>query len=185
MDYTGTRREARESDSQFFREVGEAIIAQVHPSKPLHGEPSRAEVISKWRLGGYRLASCLIPMKKKRFPEELNAFVAGMYQRMQEYEMEHLGPSAIEPFDVDACDKIEAKASKLLKLATHPNTGSHEASSAALGLAKMIAGSELTVLGWERVRHFVQRFEQMQELFAVIRQENPLLFIYGAREQNH
>jgi hypothetical protein len=183
MDYTGTRREARESESsKFFRDIGEAMIAHIHPT---HRDPSRAEVISRWRLGGYRLASFLVPMKKKRFPEELNALLAGMYQRMQEYEMEHLGPSPIEPFDADACDKIEAKASKFLKLATHPNTGPDEARNAALGLAKMIAGSELVVLGWERVRHFVQRFEQMQELFAVMRQENPLLFVYGTREQNH
>jgi hypothetical protein len=184
MDYTGTRREARESESsQFFRDIGEAMISHIHPTSR---EPSSAEVISRWRLGGYRLASFLVPMKKKRFPTELNALLAGMHQRMTEYEMEHLGPSAsVEPFDMDASDKIEARATKFMNLATHPNTGPDEARNAALGLAKMIASAELAVLSWERVRHFVQRFEQMSQLFAVIRQENPTLFVYGAREQNH
>jgi hypothetical protein len=184
MDYTGTRREARESESsQFFRDIGEAMISHIHPTTR---DPSKAEVISRWRLGGYRLASFLVPVKKKRFPEELNALLAGMYQRMQEYEQEYLGPVAsIEPFDADASDKIEARASKFMSLATHSSTNPDEARNSALGLAKMIAASELAVLSWERVRHFVQRFEQMQQLFSVIRQENPLLFVYGAREQNH
>jgi hypothetical protein len=183
MDYTGTRRAAREgTESQFFREVGEALIAHVHPTSAV---PLRSEIVSRWRLGGYRLASHLLPTRKKRFPEELNAFISGLRQRMQEYEAESLGPSVVEEFDVDACEKIETKAERYLKLATHPNTNAHEAGNAALNLAKMIVSAELSLLGYERVRHFVQRFQQMEDLFAVIRQENPLLFLYGARDQSH
>lgn len=181
MDYTGTRREGRASESQFFREVGADIIAHVHPT---HRDPSQSEVVSRWRLGGYWLASHLLPVKSKRFPEELNAFVAGMRQRMQEYELENLGPSPIEPFDVAACEKVEKQANLYLKLATHERTPADEARNAAMGLARMINASKLSILGWDRVRHFVQRFEEMEGLFAVIRQENPLLFIYGEREQS-
>jgi hypothetical protein len=182
MDYTGTRREGRNSESHFFREVGADIIAHVHPT---HRDPLRSEVVSRWRLGGYWLASHLLPVKAKRFPEELNAFIAGMRQRMQEYEQEHLGPAIMEAFDVDACEKIEKQAHLYLKLATHERTPSDEARNAAMNLAKMFANSKLSMLGWERVRHFVQRFEEMEGLFALIREENPLLFIYGARDQNH
>jgi len=182
MDYTGTRRAARESESQFFREVGEAIIAQVHPTER---DPLRSEIVSRWRLGGYRLAGYLLPMKKKRFPEELSAFLAGMHQRMQEYEAEHLGPTVVDPFDINACERLEARAHKYLKLATHPNTGENEARNAALSLAKMIATSELAILGWERVRHFTQKFNDLEQAFALIRRENPLWFVYGDREQPH
>src|SRR5271163_9271 len=160
MDYTGTRRAARESESQFFREVGEAIIAQVHPTER---DPLRSEIVSRWRLGGYRLAGYLLPTKKKRFPEELSAFLAGMHQRMQEYEAEHLGPTVVDPFDINACERLEARAHKYLKLATHPNTGENEARNAALSLAKMIATSELAILGWERVRHFTQKFNDLEQ----------------------
>ena len=181
MDYTGTRREGRGSESQYFREIGADIIAHVHPT---HHDPLRSEVISRWRLGGYRLATAFLPIKMKRFPEELNAFIAGMRQRMREYELEHLGPSAIEQFNVEACEKLETRANQYLNLATHERTPPDEARNAALKLAKMISSSEMALLGWDRVRHFVQRFQEMEELFAVIRQENPLLFLYGEREQN-
>jgi len=181
MDYTGTRREGRGSESQYFREVGADIIGHVHPSDR---DPLRSEVISRWRLGGYRLATTFLPVKLKRFPEELNAFIAGMRQRMQEYEMEHLGPSAIEQFDVESCEKIEKQANLYLALATHERTPADEARNAAMHLAKMISSSKLSILGWERVSHFVQSFQKMESVFAVIRQENPLLFLYGERGQS-
>jgi hypothetical protein len=185
LDYTGTRREARNFESQFFREIGEAIIAQVHPS---HREPSRSEVVSAWRLAGYRLASHLLPGRHKRFPEELNAFIIGLRQRMAEYESEQLGPLGVEveeAFDVEACEKLEARAHKFLKLATHAGTPLQEAQAAAMGLAKMILGSELAVIGWARAAHFTQEFEKMKSAFALFEKENPLQFLYGTRDQNH
>lgn len=183
MDYTGTRREGRGSFSYFFEEVGQAIVAQLHASS--HVDTSRSELVKSWRLGGYQLASYLLPTRKKRYPEELNSFIQGMKQRMSEYELENLGAggAAIEIFDVEACEKLEARAEKFLRLATHEGTPIDEARAAALGLAKMIAASDLALLGWERVRHFVQRFAQMEEVFSVIRRENPMLFLYGARDQ--
>ena len=187
MDYTGTRREARSSESYFFQELGEAIIAQVHPSGR---DPSRSDVVSAWRVAGYRLAGVLLPGRMKRFPEELNALIIGMRQRMAEYEMEHLSPAGpdsgvVEEFDVEACEKLEGQAHKLLKLATHAGTPAAEAGNAARGFARMVANSELAVIGWERARHFTQRFEQMRSAFDLIEKSNPFQFLYGTRNQNH
>jgi hypothetical protein len=183
MDYTGTRREARGAFSYFFEEIGQAIVAQLHTSSRV--DTLRSEVVKSWRLGGYQLATYLLPSRKKRFPEELNSFIQGMKQRQSEYELENLGADGapIEVFDVGACEKLEARAEKLLKLATHDGTPIDEARAAALGLARMIAASDLALTGWERVRHFAQKFSQMEEVFALIRKENPTLFLYGARDE--
>lgn len=195
MDYTGTRRDGGEESvrSNFFKEICDAVITRVHPEvrfNPRTGnpdDPNPADVIRNWRLAGYYLATYFLPTKRRRAPIELEACLQGMRQRMEEYELEAgddgLRPE-IEVFDVDACEKLEAKAEKFLRLATHPNTGPDEARNAALGLVKMIGSSELTVLGFDRVRHFMFRFSQMKDLFDLIRQENPLLFLYGERYQS-
>ncbi len=188
MDYTGTRREGRESETGFYQEIGEWLIAKVHPvvgnGYGGYHEPSRSDVVKNWRLGGYRLAAHLLPMRRKRFPEELRAFIDGMRQRMQEYEQEHAGAITLEQFDVEACEKAEAKAQKFLRLATHASTPIDEARSAALGLAKMIAGSELVLLSWGRVSHFAQRFQQMEEMFTMVRNSNPFSFFFGPNERH-
>jgi hypothetical protein len=108
-----------------------------------------------------------------------------MRQRLDEYEqeLEEAKLGQLDAFDKDASERAEAQAEKLLKLATHPGTGPAEASAAALGLVKKIASSELALLSWERVRYFAKRFQQMEELFELIRMENPLLFMYGAKDQ--
>ena len=188
MDYTGTRREGRETEAGFYQEVGEWLIAKVHPVVcDGHGgyrEPSRPDVVKNWRLGGYRLASRLLPMRRKRFPEELRAFIDGMKQRMQEYEQENVGLIA-DQFDVEACERSEARAQKFLRLATHPGTPVDEARSAALGLAKMIAGSELVLLSWGRASHFAQRYHQMSEIFDKVRAANPFDFFFGPHDRHH
>jgi hypothetical protein len=195
MDFTGTRRYGRENDdsvaARFFQEICEAIIARVHPEPRFHPlsheqlDPDQSLVIRNWRLAGYYLASYLLPTRRKRHPVELEQMIAGMRQRMQEYELELQadGVVDIEAFDVDGCERLESKAEKFLKLATHEGTPPEEARAAAYALAKMIANNDLALLAWERVRHFARRFHQMQELFDMLQQENPLLFIYGAKMQ--
>lgn len=195
MDFTGTRRYGRENDdsvaARFFQEIADAIIARVHPEQRFHPlthepvEPESNGVIRNWRLAGYYLASYLLPTRRKRHPLELESLMEGIRQRMEEYEMELsiVGLADIEAFDIDACERLEAKAEKYLRLATHEKTPIEEARSAALALAKMVARSEMTLLGWERVRHFARRFHQMQELFEMMQKENPLLFLYGAKSQ--
>ncbi len=189
MDYTGTRREGRETEAGFYQEIGEWLIAKVHPVVcDGHGgyrEPHRSDVVKNWRLGGYRLAAHLLPMRRKRFPEELSAFIDGMRQRMQEYEQENAGMIAVEQFDVEACEKSEARAQKFLRLATHAGTPVDEARSAALGLAKMIAGSELVLLSWGRVSHFAQRFQRMEEMFTMLKASNPFDFFFGPHDDRH
>jgi hypothetical protein len=183
VDYTGTRRQAREAFSYFFEEIGQAIVAQLHTSS--HANTARSDLVKSWRLGGYQLATYLLPTRRKRYPEELNSFIQGMKQRLGEYELENLGADGapIEVFDVGACEKLEARAEKFLKLAVHENTPIDEARAAALGLARMIEKTDLALLGWERVRHFTQRFSQMEEVFSLIRRENPTLFLYGVKDQ--
>lgn len=190
MDYTGTRREGSER-SAFFEEVCSAIISKVHPEvryNPRTGhpdDPNPADVVRNWRLGGYYLASYFLPTRKKRTPLELESCIQGMRQRLDEYEqeLEESKLGQLNYFDVGASEKVEAQAEKLVKLATHPGTGSAEAAAAALGLIKKIGSSELALLSWERVRYFAKRFHQMEELFEMIRKENPLLFMYGAKDQ--
>ena len=195
MDFTGTRRYGRENDdsvaARFFQEVADAIIARVHPEQRFHPlthepvEPEPSGVIRNWRLAGYYLASYLLPTRRKRHPLELESLMEGIRQRMEEYEMElsAFGIAEVEVFNVEACERLEAKAEKYLRLATHEGTPPEEARSAAIALARMIARSELALLGWERVRHFTKRLHQMQELFEMLQKENPLLFLYGAKAQ--
>jgi hypothetical protein len=178
MDYTGTRRAGREF-SAFFKSLADSIISSVHPS--IHDSDER-DVVHAWRIAGYSLASHLVPRRKKRFPVELESFIQGARQRMEEYEDE-MSLIEISALDVEACERVESKAEKFLRLATHPSTPLDEARNAALGLAKMIASSELSVLSWARVRHFAQHLSRMEELFETLRRENPLLFTYGTREQ--
>lgn len=192
MDYTSTRAEGRESDmnedvgerrSSFYREMGEWIIAKVHPviydGRGGYREPQHPDVVKNWRLGGYKLASHLLPTRRRRFPDELRAFIDGMRQRMQEYTEEHTGTIPLEQFDLSSAEKVEQKAQKYLKLATHPSANANEASSAAMNLAKMIAGSELVILSFGRVSHFAQRFQQMEEMFAMLRDADPFSFFFG------
>jgi hypothetical protein len=195
MDYTGARRYGQKESEQegFWKDVANLLIAKVHPEVRFHPlthdelDPEQSAVIKNWRAAGYALANHLVPRRRgKRFPLELESFIDGLRQKMQEYEVELGGGSSgpkIEIFNVEECEKIEEKAEKYLALATHEKTPPEEARSAALALAKMIADSKLALLGWERVRHFVQHLKRMEELFEVIRHENPLLFFYGAREQ--
>jgi len=187
MDYTGTRREGRgEPESSFYKEVGDWLVSKLHPTVPNgfggYREPARPDVVKSWRLGGYRLASRLLPMRRRRFPEELAAFIDGMRQRMQEYENE--GGIVVEEFDVEACEKEEARANKFLRLATHPSTPVDEARSAASALAKMIGSSELVLLSWGRVSHFAQRFQQMEEAFAALKASNPFDFFFGPQRRH-
>lgn len=195
VDFTGTHRFWKEDDrsvaAQFFQEVAEALIARVHPEQrfhPLSHEPLEAspdQVIRNWRLAGYYLASFLLPTRRKRHALELESLMSGIRQRMDEHEIELQsdGVAKIESFDVEGAERLEAKAEKFLKLATHDKTPPEEARAAAYALAKMIAGSDVTLLAWERVRHFAKRFQQMQELFDMLQAENPLLFFYGAKKQ--
>ena len=195
MDFTGTRRYGRENDdsvaARFFQEVAEALISRVHPEQRFHPlshepvEPEASGVIRNWRLAGYYLASYLLLTRRMRQPLELESLMEGARQRLEEYDVElslH-GIGKIEAFDVEACERLEAKAEKFLKLATHERTPPEEARAAAFALSKMIGSSELTLLAWERVRHFARRFHQMQELFDTLQKENPLLFFYGAKGQ--
>jgi hypothetical protein len=92
---------------------------------------------------------------------------------------------AIEQFEVEVCEKSEARAQKFLRLATHPNTPVDEARAAALGLAKMIAGSELVLLSWGRVSHFAQRYQQMEEAFSKFKAANPFDFFFGPHDDRH
>jgi hypothetical protein len=47
----------------------------------------------------------------------------------------------------------------------------------------MIVNGDLALLSLERVQHLAQRLTRMEEAFRTIRQENPLQFTYGTREQ--
>ena len=100
-----------------------------HPLSHEQLDPDQSLVIRNWRLAGYYLASYLLPTRKKRHPVELEQMIAGMRQRMQEYELELQadGVVDIEAFDVDGCERLESKAEKFLKLATHEGTPSEEA----------------------------------------------------------
>lgn len=195
MDFTGAKRYSRENDDseemRYFRALAESLIARVHPEQrfdPLSHdpvEPAPQKVIYRWRLGGYYLANFLLPTRRRRHPLELESLIAGIRMRMEEYELELQlqGIATIEAFDVAACERTEAKAEKFLRLATHERTPPEEARAAALGLAKMIASSDVALLAWERVRHFAKEFERMKELFDKLQKEQPLLFFYGARGQ--
>jgi hypothetical protein len=196
MDFTGTRRDGSDEESVeqlFYRQVGEELWARVHPvdfqgPRGTTAAPRRHEIVRNWRLAGYRLATELLPTERVRVPDELDAFKEGLLQRLREYELEHLGASesgieVVEELDVEGCDKIESKAQKYLRLATHATTPSSEAASAALHIARMIVNGDLALLSLERVRHLAQRLTRMEEAFRTIRQENPLQFLYGTREQ--
>ena len=194
MDFTGARRKGDE-EAAFYKEIASWLISKArgdiryHPLTHEEEEPNKHVVVRNWRAAGYGLSRFLVPRRKgKRQPVELESFIDGLKQGMDEYELE-LGEDGsgkkarIEVFDVEACERIESKAEKYLKLATHPGTPIEEARAAALALAKMVAGSELVILGWERVRHFARHLRQMEDLFEVLRHRNPFLFYYGAKEQ--
>lgn len=185
MDFTGARRYGRENDdsaaAKFFQWMAEQVIARVHPE-----DTEESLVVRNWRLAGYYLGNFLVPTKKRRHPLELESMISGMRQRMEEYEIElqeEDNKVKLEVFDIDACERVESRADKFLRLATHEATPPEEARAAAFALAKMIAQSDVALLSWARVRHFARRFEQMQELFAMLQKENPLLFFYGAKGQ--
>lgn len=193
MDYTGARRYGSdEAEQGFYKEIALWLIGKVQPEirfDPLtheEEEPNRHAVVKNWRQAGYALARHLVPRRKgKRFPIELESFVAGLRMFQEDYERE-LGavPGAkVEIFDVEASERAEAKAERFLRLATHENTPIDEARAAALGLARMIATADLVLLARDRVRHFATHFRRMEDLFEILRRESPTLFIYGAKEQ--
>lgn len=195
MDYTGARREGRDEEATehfFFRQVAEDFIARFQPAdrqgpRGTSSSPHRHEIISSWRLAGYRFAMHLLPVKRARIPDELSSFVEGLSQRLREYELEELGElSGMEvsgELDIDACEKIESKSQKFLRLASHSGTPPHEAASAAAAIVKMVTGGDLVLLSLERVRDLVQRHTRLEEAFKVARLEKPSDFLYGAREQ--
>ena len=195
MDYTGTRREGSDEEATehfFFRQVAEDFIARFQPvdrqgPRGTSSSPYRHEVITSWRLAGYRFAMHLLPVKRPRVPDELDSFIEGLRQRLREYEQEHLdkasGMEVSGELDVDACEKIESKAQKFLRLASHAGTPSHEAASAAAAIVKMVTGGDLVLLSLERVRDLVQRHTRLEEAFKVARLEKPSDFLYGTREQ--
>lgn len=198
MDYTGTRREGRDEEATehfFFRQVAEDFIARFQPvdrqgPRGTSSSPYRHEIITSWRLAGYRFAMHLLPAKRVRIPDELDAFIEGLRQRLREYEQEHLtktsaasGMEVSGGLDVDACEKIESKAQKFLRLASHAGTPSHEAASAAAAIVKMVTGGDLVLLSLERVRDLVQRHTRLEEAFKVARLEKPSDFLYGTLEQ--
>ncbi|HYX20682.1 MAG TPA: hypothetical protein VFA98_07535 [Thermoanaerobaculia bacterium] len=189
MDYTGARRYGSdEAEEGFYKEIALWLIGKVQPEIRFHPitheeeEPNRHAVVKNWRQAGYALGRHLVPRRRgKRFPIELESFVAGLRMFQEDYERE-LGPK-VEAFDVDASEREEAKAEKFLRLATHEGTPIDEARAAALALARMIGSADLVLLSRERVRHFASYFRRMEDLFEVLRRENPTLFFYGAREQ--
>jgi len=195
VDYTGTRREGLDEEATehfFFRQVAEDFIARFQPvdrqgPRGTSSSPYRHEIISSWRLAGYRFAMHLLPAKQARIPDELDAFIEGLRQRLREYELEHLnkasGMEVSGGLDVDACEKVESLAQKFLRLASHAGTPVHEAASAAAAIVKMIAGGDLVLLSLERVRDLVQRHTRLEEAFKVARLEKPSDFLYGTREQ--
>lgn len=195
MDYTGTRREGLDEDSSehlFFRQVCEELIARVHPVD-WHGPrgttvaPRRHEIISNWRLAGYRFAMHLLPVKQLRIPDELDSFIEGLLQRLREYELEQFekatGMEFSRELDIDACDKVESKAQKFLRLASHPGTPLPEADSARRAIMKMILEGDLTLVSFERAHHQTLHYARMEEAFEVARLEKPSDFLYGTREQ--
>jgi hypothetical protein len=196
MDFTGTRRYGRENDdstaARFFEWVATEMRSRVQPEQRFHPlthepvEPEAALVIRNWRLAGYYLASFLLPQGRQRRAVELESLLAGARQRAEEYEgeLEHEAPGvSVAAFDVDGAERLESKAEKFLRLATHEGTPPEEARAAAFALAKLISGGELALLAWGRVRHFAERFQKMQELFDMLQAETPWLFLYGARAQ--
>jgi hypothetical protein len=195
LDYTGARREGRDEETSehfFFRQVCEELIARVHPvdwqgPRGTTAAPRRHEIISSWRLAGYRFAMHLLPVKQVRIPEELDSFIEGLKQRLREYELEHLGKaSGMEvsaELDIDACEKIESKVQKFLSLASHAGTPPPEADSARRAIVKMVTSGDLVLLSLERVRDLVQRHTRLEEAFKVARLEKPSDFLYGSREQ--
>jgi hypothetical protein len=198
MDYTGTRRDGRDEESiehAFFREVCEELISRVHPIdwKGPRGNnvaPQRHQIISSWRLAGYCFATHLLPKRAPETAIELDSFIEGLRQRFCEYETEHLDKFSQDDFDafgkefdLDACDKVESRGQKLLRLSSHFGTPAHEAASAALGIVKMVTNGDLVLLSLERVRHLAQRLTRLDEAFRVIRLENPSKFLYGTHEQ--
>jgi hypothetical protein len=196
MDFTGARRRGSEEEA-FYKEVANWLIAKCrgdvryHPLTREEVDPSQHVTVRNWRAAGYGLSRFLVPRRKgTRQPIELESFIEGLRQGMQDYEMElddGGGSGApkirLEAFNVEACEKLEEKAEKYLKLATHENTPIEEARAAALALARMVAGHEMVLLGYERVRHFSRHLRQMEDLFEVLRHQNPLMFFYGAKEQ--
>ena len=208
MDFTGTRRQAQEELLGFFSELADALISKAHPEprqrrnlnydepwKIKSGGPGayvedgdaewQRDVVKSWRLAGYALGTFLLPTKKVgRVARELESFIDGLRQRLYEYEQNHRH-GKVEALDLGAVEKLESRAEKLLRLATHESTPREEASAAALGLARLVASSELVVLSWERVRHFVRHLRQMEEVLEMMRQDAPELFYYGSREEKH
>lgn len=197
MDYTGTKREGGDEESVehlFMRQVAAEFIDRYQPTD-FHGPrgttaaPHRHEVVRNWRLAGYRFACHLLPTKRVRAPVELDSFIQGLRQRLREYEFDHLGASesgieVVEDFDKEASEKIETKAQKYLKLATHLATPSHEAGSAALHIARMVMSGDLApLLSFERVHHAMSKLSRLDEAFEVMRGKNPLQHLYGPREQ--
>ena len=208
MDWTGTRRAAQEELLGFFSELADALIAKAHPEPRgrqhlNYGEPWKIksgshgayiedgdaewqrDVVKSWRLAGYALGTFLLPTKKVgRVARELESFIEGLRQRLGEYEQEHRH-GKVEILDLGVVERLESRAEKFLRLATHEGTPREEASAAAMGLARMVASSEMVVLSWERVRHFVRHLRQMEDVLEMMRRDAPEMFYYGSREEKH
>jgi hypothetical protein len=192
VDYTGAKRDGEDEESiehAFFRQVCEDLIARVHPverqgPRGASSSPRRHEIISSWRLAGYRFATHLLPVKHVRTPEELRSFVDGLEQRLNEYELEHESkmPWVEASGEVD-WEKIESKAQKFLRLATHAGTPLHEATAASAAIVKMIVSGDLSLLSFERVHDLVWKYKRLKEAFKVARLKNPSDYLYGTREQ--
>ncbi len=142
---------------------------------------SQSEPLSekRWRVAGYRYARALAQERPAGI-----ACVREFAEGMRAYCNEHATLGGPILYDTKRSSTVEEKATKLLALASHKNTGEAEANAAIKGLVKLFLSHELAIITTERLSALGRTFQRMQETMNFLRREHPTLFLWAVDDSN-
>lgn len=126
-----------------------------------------------WRVAGYRFAKSL--SQGRRMGYQLSREFA---EGMRIFCEENIPLGAPVLYDVKRADSLEEKAEKLLALATHKNTGTHERSNAEGSFVKLYGARDLAIIASDRFNALGQTLMHMRDSINFIKRAHPTLFVW-------
>lgn len=167
IDFDGIRLEASTGRDELAEYIAGAISEYLGGTS----ESRYALRMRQFQVLGYRVVTRLL-IQEKAYLDYVQGMSQGMVMALHEFESRSRGIAAFSESDAV---KVEEKAKKLLRLATHEGTGEHEAAASSLQFAKLFSGTDLVLFARVRAQHWLGDYERMKLMFERIRREHPWL----------
>jgi hypothetical protein len=135
---------------------------------------------SKWRLAGYRFAKALSQGRQRGY-ELTREFIEGMRIFIENHDAQ-FGSAA--QFDVARADAAEAKAEKLIKLASHPATNDHEARAAIKGFIALLRDKDVIAVAHVRYESLKATVGRLTQTINFLRSQQPHLLLWKPSEKH-